>query len=175
MRIRFPWNAAILLTAGLLAACEQEAPSPEGLCKRASSCEPMDLLVSNESCAAQVAARLGDATAECKECVLGLPCSGMARVASGKVSLTQICPSCPTSVTARASCTAGHQHVLICGIAARPAASASATASAAAAATASPSAVPSAVASAVKPTPAPSLAPLPTVPPLPTAPVPAFP
>ncbi len=168
-RIRFPWNAAILATAGLLTTCSQETPSPEALCARASSCEPMDLLLSGESCAQQVRQRLVNAPEACNECVLGLPCSGMARVASGKVSLTQICPSCPTSVTAQTDCTTGH--VLICGIAARPAASGSAAAQ--------PSAIPSAIASVVnsvvKPAPAPTLAPLPKVPRLPTVAVPGLP
>jgi hypothetical protein len=133
----------------------------------------MDLLVSHDSCAQQVRQRLINAPAPCNECVLGLPCAGMARVASGKVSLAQICPSCPVSVTAQDNCTAAH--VLVCGIAARPPASASASASPAAppSATASASAVPSALPSAVKPPPAP-LAPLPTVPRLPTAPLPAL-
>ena len=125
MRIRFPWNAAILATAGLLMACEQDSPTPEALCKRASTCEPMDLLLSHDTCAQQVRARLVNAPPACSECVLGLPCAGMARVASGKVSLAQICPSCPSSVTGQTdSCTA--PHVLICGIAARPPAPASA-------------------------------------------------
>jgi hypothetical protein len=165
----------------MLTACSDEPPTPEGLCARAASCEPMDVLVSRDSCMQQVRARLINASPTCSECVLGLPCSGMARVASGKVALSQICPACPSSVTAKAECTKGHEHVLICGIAARPPASASASAAAAAptatataTATAIPSAVPSAAPAAAKPPSAP-LAPLPSVAPLPTAPVPARP
>jgi len=177
MRLRSPWNAAILALAGLLPACEQEPPSPEALCKRAAGCEPMDLLLSNESCATQVRQRLDNVPSACTECVLGLPCSGMARIAGGKVSLAQICPACPTSVTAPADCKAAN--VLICGIAlAPPPASASAAPSAAPSATASasaaaaPSAAPSASALAPPAPAAPALAPLPSEPKLPTVPVP---
>ncbi|MFT3765626.1 MAG: hypothetical protein QM820_08940 [Minicystis sp.] len=163
------------MIACLLAGCDDEPPSPEGLCLRAASCEPMELLVSNETCAQQVRQRIVNASPECSECVLGLPCSGMARVASGKVSLSQICPACPSAVTSQGGCKSGHEHVLICGIATRPppapsgSASASAPPATATAAAAPPS---SATPAASIPT---ALPPLPTVPRLPTVPVPPVP
>jgi hypothetical protein len=138
------WMALPLALAGVLVACEDATPTAEALCARAASCEQMDVLVSSEACTQQVKKRLIEASTECSNCVLSIPCSGMARVATGKVTLGQICPSCPPSVT-RKSCAT--EHVLICGLATRPAASASASASASAAPPGS--AIPSALASAL--------------------------
>lgn len=176
LRSPLPWGLALLVIACSLPGCDDEPPSPEALCARVAGCEPMDLLISNDACAMQVRQRLINAPADCSECVLGLPCSGMERVASGKVSLAQICPSCPVAVTSQGSCNSGHQHLLICGIATRPPPAPSGSASAAPSA-APPSALSTAAAAvtAARTVTAPTLPPLPTVPKLPTAPLPPAP
>lgn len=160
-----------MITMCLFLGCTSTAATPDGLCARASSCEAMDVLVSPESCAQQVKQRLINAPDECSDCVLSLPCAGMVRVATGNVTLGQICPSCPTSVTSKSRCGSGHEHLLTCGIATRmaPAASASALPS-----SATPPALPAAPPAVPAPPAAPT-PPLPVVPPLPIVPLPTAP
>jgi hypothetical protein len=154
--------APSLAMAGVLVACEEAAPVPEAFCARAASCDQMDVLVSTQTCAQQVRKRLIEVSPECNDCILSTPCAGMARVATGKVALTQLCPSCPKSVT-RESC-AGQPHMLICGLAIKPLEAPSASASAGAPPPASAPPPPPASA----PPPPPPSAP----PPLPTAALP---
>jgi hypothetical protein len=89
----------------------------------------MQLLVAPEPCAEQVTSRLANASEQCRACALSLPCAGMERIASGKVTLAQVCPSCPAPVS-RSQCGSDNPHVLVCGVALKPAGSASASASA---------------------------------------------
>jgi hypothetical protein len=72
---------------------------------------------------------LVDVSSECRNCAESIPCSGMTRIATGKVSLSDVCPACKAS-QARGECPTEHEHFLICGMATRPAASASASAAA---------------------------------------------
>jgi len=116
----------------LLVACDDSTPTPEALCSRATGCEQMDVLVSSDACSRQVREHLKEASPDCANCVLSLPCAGMQRVASGAVSLSRICPECAGSLSDDA-CGPKHEYVLICGLSLRPAASASASASASAA------------------------------------------
>ncbi|MFO0661294.1 MAG: hypothetical protein U0165_15895 [Polyangiaceae bacterium] len=100
-------------------ACEDGPPTAAGLCAKVKQCEQMDLLISQDSCEQQVNAKMGQASDDCAKCVLSLPCSGMTRLSSGKVTLSQLCGTCQDSL-ARASCPAGHEHMLVCGIARAP-------------------------------------------------------
>lgn len=109
---------ALLLT--LVSGCDDPTPSAEALCVRASKCEQMDVLISTESCTQQVEAKVGKSLDDCSRCVLSLPCSGMARVASGKLSLHQLCGACQDDL-AQASCPPRHGHLLVCGLALAPA------------------------------------------------------
>jgi hypothetical protein len=115
------------LLLALVSGCDDATPTAEALCTRASKCEQMDVLISTESCTQQVEAKVGKSLDECSKCVLSLPCSGMARVAAGKLSLRQLCGSCQDDL-AQASCPPRHEHLLVCGLAL---ASASGSASAA--------------------------------------------
>ena len=78
------------MLAGVLVACDDATPTAEALCARAAACEDMDLLVSNDACVQQIKKRLIETSPDCSTCVLSIPCSGMARVASGQVTLGQI-------------------------------------------------------------------------------------
>ncbi len=140
---RAPWAAltpalpALLAPATaclvcLLVACQDSTPTADALCARAAGCEQMDVLVSADACARQIREHLKDSPPHCANCVLSLPCSGMARVATGAVSLNRICPECAGNLSVDA-CGPAHEHVLICGLSTRPAASASAAASGSAA------------------------------------------
>ena len=76
-------------------------------------------MLSREACAKQVSQRLVDVSSECRNCVETIPCSGMTRIATGKVSLGNVCPACK-GAPVRGECPAAHEHFLICGVATRP-------------------------------------------------------
>jgi hypothetical protein len=107
--------ALLALLVVLAAGCDEGPPTAEALCLRASKCPQMDVLISTESCTQQVEAKVGKSLDDCSRCVLSLPCSGMARVASGKLGLSQLCGSCQDEL-AQASCPPRHDHLLVCGL-----------------------------------------------------------